>query len=294
MDDRILRLGLEVNGQLQVYEGAAITVKFVKSADAKQNSCDASIANLSIPTIDYLVTETSPWNPNAKPKILSVEAGRASTGIAVVFTGDITSAIPTMPPDRILSLKAKTQENSKYVWKGRQSAKTVQLKTLAQNIATDYNLRLQFEATDKTIANYLFNGPLAKQVQKLAQVGDVDVFIDDDTLVIKDFGKALKGQALLVSAATNMIGVPTLDEKGVKVRVMFDPNIKLGQQIEIQSEVNKAANGQYVIYAIAGSLASRAQDWYLDLSCNNDNIKSIAEKREAAKKKDAKSESKQS
>lgn len=287
-DDRVLRLGVEVNGQLQVYEGAAIVVKFIKTADAKQNTCDASIANLNTSTIDYLVTETSPWNPNAKPKVVSIEAGRLSTGVANIFIGDITSATTTMPPDRILSVKAKTQENAKYVWKGRQSTKTVQLKTLAENIANDYKLRLQFEATDKTVSNYLFNGPLAKQVQKLAQVGDVDVFIDDDTLVVKNFGKGLKGQALLVSAATNMVGVPTLDEKGVKVRVMFDPNIRLGQQIEIYSDVNKAANGQYVIYAMAGSLASRAQDWYLDLSCNNDNIKSIAEKREAAKKKDGK------
>lgn len=288
-DDRILRVGLEVNGQLHVYEGAAITVKYQKTADPKQNSCDVTIADLALSTIDFLVTETSPWNPNAKPKVLTVEAGRAATGVATVFTGDITSSMPTMPPDRILTMKAKTDEKSKYVWKGRQSAKTVQLSTLAESIAQDYGLRLLFQAKDKTISNYLFNGPLAKQVQKLAQTGDIDVFIDDDTLVVKDIGKGIKGQALLVSAATNMIGVPTPDEKGVKVRIMFDPNIKLGQQIEIQSDVNKAVNGQYVIYAIAGSLASRAQDWYLDLSCNNDNIKSIAEKREAAKKKDGKS-----
>ena len=288
-DDRVLKVGVEVNGELKVYDGAAITVKFVKTADPKQNSCDVTIANMLTDTIDYLVTEASQWNPNPKPKLLTIDAGIASTGIATIFTGDITSALPTMPPDRILTMKAKTQENAKYIWKGRQSAKTVQLKTLATNIAKDYGLRLLFEATDKTVSNYLFNGPLAKQVQKLAQVGDVDVFIDDEVLVVKNFGKALKGQALLVSAATNMIGVPTPDDKGIKVRVMFDPNIKLGQPIELQSGVNKSLDGQYVIYAIAGSLANRATDWYLDLSCNNDNIKSIAEKREAAKKKDGKS-----
>lgn len=288
-DNRILRLGLEINGQLKVYEGAAITAKIVKNTDPKQNSCEVSIANLDVDNIDYLVTETSPWNPSAKPKVLTVEAGRQSTGTAMLFTGDITSATPTMPPDRILTMKAKTQESAKYKYAGRQSAKTVQLSELSRLVASDYGLRLKFEAKDKTISNYLFNGPLAKQVQKLALVGDIDAYIDDDTLVVKDFGKALKGRALLVSAETNMIGAPSLDEKGVKVRIMFDPTVVLGQQIEIKSNVNKAANGQYVVYAMTISLASRAQDWYLDLACNNDNIKSIAEKREAAKKKDAKS-----
>ena len=86
-----------------------------------------------------------------------------------------------------------------------------------------------------------------------------------------------------------MINAPVPDEKGVKVRVLFDPSIKLGQQIEIQSDVNKAVNGQYVIYEMAVSLMSRGLDWYMDLSCNNDNIKSIAEKRAAQKKKDAES-----
>ena len=137
-DDRVLKVGVEVNGELKVYDGAAITVKFVKTADPKQNSCDVTIANMLTDTIDYLVTEASQWNPNPKPKLLTIDAGRASTGIATIFTGDITSALPTMPPDRILMMKAKTQENAKYIWKGRQSAKTVQLKTLATNIAKDY------------------------------------------------------------------------------------------------------------------------------------------------------------
>lgn len=288
-DDRILQIGVEVSGQLKVYSDAHMTCKFVKSIDPKQNSCEVTIANMLVDTIDYLVTETSPWNPNPKPKLLTVTAGRVSTGTAVVFTGDITSSIPTMPPDRVLSMKAKTQEGAKYVWKSRQSAATVQLARLAGMVASDFNLRLNFQAKDKTIANYLFNGPLAKQVQKLAMAGDIDVFVDDDELVVKDIGKALAGQARVISMHTGMIGVPLPDEKGGKVRVMFDPTYKLGQQIEIQSEVNKAMNGQYVIYAMAGDLANAAQQWYLDLSFNNDNIKSIAEKREAAKKKDGKS-----
>ena len=289
-DDRLLQIGVEVSGALKIYEGAAMGVKFTKSTDPKQNACEIWIDNMAVETIDYLVTETSPWNPNEKPKLMTVLAGRTSTGVQRIFTGDITSSVPTMPPDRKLTMKAKTQENNKYVWQATKSAKTVQLSVLAKRVADDYGLRLVFQATDKTVANYLYNGPRAKQVQKLAEVGDIDVYIDDDALVVKDLGKALEGKAILISSNTNMIGVPLADEKGGKVRVMFDPNIKLGQAIQIQSDVNKSMNGQYTIYAMTGSLMSRGQDWYLDLSFNNDNIKSIAAKREAAKKKDAKSE----
>lgn len=291
-DDRVLNIGIEINGQLHVFTGAAGTVKIVKSSDSKQNSCQIALDNLLLETIDYLVTETSPWNPNQKPKLITVSAGRQSTGVETIYTGDVILAEPSMPPDRRLSMKALTQNGAKYKWASRSSPKTVQLSDLCKGVASDYDLSLRFEAQNKTIANYVYNGPLAKQIRKLEQVGDVDCFIDDDFLVVKDLGKGMKGDVRVFSAATGMIGTPVLDDKGIKVRMLFDPTIRLGQQIEIQSSVNKAANGQYVIYNWAVSLATHENDWYLDLSCNNDNIKSIAEKREAQKKADAKSKSK--
>lgn len=287
-DDRILKVGIEINGNLQVFEVAAITVKYKKTSDSKQNSCDITIANLLPETIDYLVTETSPWNPNRKPKVVTVLAGRASTGVDRVFVGEVVSAIPTPPPDRVLQIKAQTQESTKYKFSAVSSPKTIQLSELAQKISDQYGLRLQFEADDKTISNYIYNGTLSKQIKKLESVGDIDAYIDDDTLVVKNLGKGLKGQVFNISAHTGMIGSPSLDEKGVKVRILFDPNRKMGEQIAITSEVNKAANGQYVVYELSASLANRAQDWYMDLSCNNDNIKSIAEQRAAEKKSDPK------
>lgn len=292
LDDRVLKIGIEVNGQMQFYEGAAATAKIVKTADGKQNSCQITLDNLLLETIDYLVTETSPWNPNQKPKLTTIMAGRQSTGVETIYTGDITQAMPSMPPDRRLTMKALTQNGAKYKWASRSSPKTTQLSDLCKGVADDYGLSLRFEAKDKTVANYVYNGPVGKQIQKLEQVGDVDCFIDDDFLVVKDLGKGMKGEVRVISAATGMIGVPVPDDKGIKVRMLFDPTIKLGDQIEIRSEVDKSVNGQYVIYSWAADLATHDQPWYLDLSCNNDNIKSISEKREAQKKADAKSNSK--
>lgn len=287
-DDRVLQVGIEVDGQLQVFSDSAITVKYKKTSDAKQNSCDVTIANLDPELIDYLVTETSPWNPNSKPKVLTVLAGRESTGVDRVFTGEVVSAIPTSPPDRILQIKVQTQESTKYKFSAVNSPKTIQLSELSQKIADQYGLRLQFEADDKTLSNYTYNGTLSKQIKKLEMVGDIDAYIDDETLVVKNLGKGLKGEVFNISIHTGMIGAPSLDERGVKVRILFDPNRKLGEQVAITSLINKAANGQFVSYELSASLANRAQDWYMDLSCNNDNIKSIAEKKAAEKKNDSK------
>lgn len=288
MDKRILQIGIEVNGQLKIYEHLNISAKVNKSSDSKQNTCEVTISNLLKETMDYLVTETSPWNPQQKPKVLTVLAGRESTGVERVFLGDIVSATPSPPPDRTLVIKAQTLAGTKYKWASVSSAKTVQLDELCQKVAQSFGLNLQMEANNKTISNYCFNGPLSKQVKKLELVGDVDVYVDDDSLVVKNLGKALLGQSRVVSVHTGMIGVPMLDEKGVRTRVLYDPMFSMGMAIDIQSEINPAAVGQFVVYNMAYSLANRAQDWYIDLSANNQNIRSIAEKREAEKKRNAK------
>lgn len=289
MDKRILQIGIEVNGKLNVYSDARMTVKINKSSDSKQNTCEVTISNLLKETIDYLITETSPWNPSRSPKILTVMAGRESVGVERIYVGEVISAVPSLPPDITLTMKAQTLESAKYKWSSINSPKVIQLSELSSRISKAFGLNLKMEAKDKTISNYLFNGPLAKQVKKLELVGDIDAYVDDEYLVVKDLGKALKGVVRVVSANNGMIGIPTLDEKGVRVRVLYDPNFTMGQQIEIQSDLNQAASGQFVTYNMAYSLANQDQDWYIDLSCNNDNIKSIAEKRGAIKKKDGKS-----
>lgn len=288
MDNRILQVGIEVKGKLVVYDGLNITVRINKSSDSKQNTCEVTISNLLTETIDYLVTETSPWNPNKKPKVLTVLAGRQSTGVERIFLGDIISSTPTPPPNRTLVIKAQTLENTKYKWASIASAKTIQLSELCRKVADSFGIRLRMEANDKTVSNYCFNGPLAKQVNKLEMVGDIDVYVDDDHLVVKNLGKALLGQSRVVSMQTGMVGVPMLTEKGVRVRTLYDPMYKVGMALDIQSEINKAANGQYVVFNMSYLLANRGPDWYIDQDCNNQNIRSIAEKREAERKRDAK------
>lgn len=287
-DDRVLRIGIEINGEMRFYHGAACKINIVKSTDNRQNSGEFTIHNLLPEAVDYLVTESSPWNPNPHPKLVTVMAGRQSTGVENIYTGDITEAVPGGAPDRELTIRALTQNGAKYKWVSQSAPKTILLSALSQRVAESYSLRLRFEAKDKTIVNYLYNGSLAQQIKKLEQVGDVDCFIDDDELIVKDFGKGMRGEVRVISKESGMTGTPKLDEKGVNVTMLFDPTVRLGQQIEIRSEVNKAANGQYVIYKWEAKLSTHDNDWSLSLFCNNDNIQSIAEKREAQKKKDAK------
>lgn len=268
IDQRILRVGIEVSGQINWYEGLAITASGSKSVSDTQNTCDVTITNLSRDVRNYILTETSPFNKNRTPKKLIVEAGRVSTGTARLFVGNITRSSPTQPPDIGLDLTAQTGAFKKGELVARSAAAKDQLSAIAGRVGQDLEASVVFEAQDKLIANYSFNGGALRQVNALAEAGGVDAYLDDETLVVKDRGKPLKNRVKIIDNTTGMIGIPEATERGVSVKILFDLQTELGNQIDLTSELNPALNGSYTIYKVDFDLASRDTPWYLNLEAS--------------------------
>lgn len=153
-DDRLLRVGIEVNKQIRWYDGLNIQVSIQKFDNATQNEASVQVSNLSTEIRNFILTETSPFNINFTRKKLYVEAGRVSTGYFRVYEGDIMSVTPSQPPDIMLTFKSKTSQFEKTNVISRSSGAQTQLSALAKNVADDMGLNLLFEATDKKIASY--------------------------------------------------------------------------------------------------------------------------------------------
>lgn len=266
IDQRILRIGVEVSGEIKWYESPmGLSASGSKGATDTQNTCDVTITNLSRDVRNYILTETSPFNKNRTPKKLIVEAGRVSTGTARLFVGDITSSSPTQPPDIGLDIKAQTGAFKKGELVARSGEAKEKLSSLAGKIAKDIGANLIFEATDKFIANYAFNGASLRQINELAQTGMVDAYLDDETLVVKEINKPRRNAVKVVDNTTGMIGIPEATERGVKVTILFDLETVLGGEMRLKSELNPALDGSYTIYKIDFDLTSRDTSFYLDI-----------------------------
>lgn len=262
LDPRLLRISVEVNGQLKSYEGLAMVASGTKYANATQNECEVKITNLDKVTRDFLLTETSPFNKNKRRKLLIVEAGRVSTGYAVVFQGDITNAVGAQPPDITLTLKAATGDHAKGDIIARSQAGTTPLQNIASRVAQDLGLSLNFQAKPKNISNYSFTGSAVKQVQQLGVMGRVNAYIDDRELVVKDFNAPLANRVREVNLDTGMIGIPEFTETGIKVRMLFDNQTVLGGALRVRSKLNPAADGVYTVSKLSFELASRDTAFY--------------------------------
>lgn len=270
VDLRAIRIGVEVSGKMYYYnatEGMKLSASGTKTANATQNECTVSISNLRRETRDFLLTETSPFNKNKTPKRITVEAGRLSTGLFTLFTGDIVSAEPSSPPDVDIQLKAKTGASANTKVVSNSMGAREKLSAIAKAVADDIGATLDFQAAEKLIANYAYTGGAMGQVQRLANAGGVRAFLDDNMLIVQDKDKPSKGRIKILNMNSGMVGLPKTTEKGVEVTYLIDGESVLGGMLRLDSKFNKAANGDYKIDQLKFSVESHGDNFFYTATC---------------------------
>lgn len=233
-----------------------------KFANALQNQCTVTISNIDKATQDFILTEVSPYNLNRTPKIVQVQAGRVSTGLTTVYRGNVVKAIVSQPPDVSITLTSLTSNFLKGNIISRNYGGITPLETICAGVSQDTQTLLNFQATNQNIANYSFGGGALNQVELLNGLGGINAFIDDDQLIVKNAMTPLRGITRVLSAETGMIGIPEFTEQGIKVKMLFDNQTRLGSGLQINSTQYPAANGNYVVYKLNFDLASRDVPFY--------------------------------
>lgn len=266
-DDRIIQVDIQFPDGALTFEGLSIYITGQKFLSAMQNTCQCKILNLTKEQRNYILSRTSPLNINLTPVPMSIRVGRKSYGTFVLFNGYISMSKSTQPPDIGVILTSLTNNfEIGNILSDTQSVST-SMQTIAQNIANNNNLTLDFQATDKQISNFSYNGSVAYQVNELNDFGGIIAFLNNKVLTVLDAGKANNKGSRLVSVATGMVGIPEFTHAGIIVRMMIDNTVQLGNMITIQSEMLPAANADYIIQKITFDAASRDQQFYYILDC---------------------------
>jgi hypothetical protein len=267
LDDRIVQVGIELNNGINYYEGLAITARGTKFGNQNLSECQVRIDNLTRAHRDFILKETSPFNFNRSPKKLIVNAGRKSYGTAQIFIGNITTSEITQPPDIGIILNALTGYETSLETISVSMPPQSSLLAISQKAANDIGTGLNFQATDKTIANYGFTGKPLEHVNKIQEAGNFDAFVDNNVLVVKDRNVPLPGLTRKLSLENGMVGIPEITETGIRVRMLLDNATQLGGQIELTSQLNPSLNGRYGIYKLSFDIASRDVPFYWIAEC---------------------------
>lgn len=262
LDPRKVRVGFEINGKLRTYENLAISATGTKYANPNEDECTVKISNLSRELMVYLATETSPFNLDRTNKVFVLEAGRESYGYSEVFRGNIQNITISQPPDVWLELRAITGTEKATETVSKTAPAKISLKSIAESIAKDLGSSLTFEATDKNLSNYIFSGGALSQIKLLADAGEIDAYLDGNTLVVKDKHVPLTGKVRVLNKDTGMVGIPQLTEFGVRASMLLDNQTTIGGALDIRSEMYPSANGKYAIYKLGFEVSSRDTPFY--------------------------------
>lgn len=266
-DLRRIRIGIEVSGQVNYYEGLRVRVTGTKFANPLQNECQVVISGLKESVRDFILTETSPFNQNKTPKRLIVEVGRVSTGLFRLYVGDIISSDIASPPEVEITIRAKTQNAQSGNVVAISGAAISKLSGVSQRVADEIGLGLDFQALDKNIANFSFSGAASKLIAQLQETGNVRAFIDDENLIVKDYDKALSGRLKILNQDSGLVGIPKATEKGIDVTFLIDSESLLGGAIQLESKFNKSINGTYVIDQLKFDVASHEDPFFYTATC---------------------------
>ncbi len=224
-----------------------------------------------------------------------VEAGDAINGMATVYSGFIQNAWQDFDeiPETSLNIVA---------WGGADQAVfpvppisfsgTADVATMLSGIAGRMGWGFENSGVSVQLSNPYFSGTALEQCHAIARAANIEMYADTGkspiTLAIWPKTGTRGGQIPLISAETGLVSYPKFRDQGMSFRCIFNPNVRIGGQIQMQSTVGGAGtatqtntaqpatpaqggpNGTwYVVSPFTYSLASQMPGgpWFIDVNC---------------------------
>lgn len=272
-DDRLLTLTIQIEGETFTFDqNYYIVARGEKYAAPNLGVGEVRIDNIDKNTRDFLISKTSLYNTNSTlpvPALLTLDVGRQSYGTFRLFTAQVIAGEPTQPPDIGITFRSMTGASLLGLPLALTMPPNTLLSAISEQVAQKLGLTLSFQATNKNINNYSFTGGSIKQLQKLQEAGNVDVFIDNTTLIVKDSATPRHGPVPVLNQTSGMVGIPLITERGLAVTTLINNEVQVGGQVKVESTLNPAATGTWNIFKLGFDVSSWETPFYWNIEANN-------------------------
>lgn len=240
----------------KIIEGLSTTVSVQKNGLPEKHSAHITISNIAMADMEQMTFLAFRPLQKRKNKIL-IEAGNVGEELAVVFKGDITSSYPDFSnaPDVTFEIDAMTAGWSFQVADSPTSIDgEADAGKLVEQFAKEAGFGFYNNGVSAVVKNTTYNGSPVSKAQQVAAEINKELIIDDDTFTLQEWGQPI-GEAVLLNASSGLIGYPSFSNEGVSCRSFYNPKLKLGGQIRIESIVPKAT-GYWKITKLTHSLSA--------------------------------------
>lgn len=272
-DQRIVRVGIEIDGNMEIFDKVRIEARGTKWRSAIMSTADIRIYNLTREHQQYILTKASPIaRPPAEltPINVTLDVGRDSYGVFRLYEGAAFQGGVSQPPDIGIQLQSLTNNFLLSNTVSTSFPEYATIRQIATTIAQQLGCTLLIltENSARQISNYSFTGSPQKQLQKLNEMGVV-AYIDNNVLIVADPDQPRGDQPIEINASTGMVGVPQPTASGCMVRIMVGQNIDVGCEVRIESKQNPAVNGNYIVMQLDYEISNRSEPFFYVLQCVN-------------------------
>jgi hypothetical protein len=282
--NRTISVQIEINpGEILTYnQDYNIKVNVNKTALATYNECNIEISNLNRDVRNNLLSNFTLFQrrvgqtPFVPIRVFIGREGQTpgkADNLRQIFEGYILTCDISPPPEMILTINAGTAVINKTKWNNKFAPKNSRVDAVAKWIADLLGLTPDLTALSpaiaaQTIPNFRWAATYEALITSFMQLnrGTVAVYIDDNRLVVQEFGNISKAHPVYeLNSTTSMIGVPSWTEWGAKATALADTPLFMGQGIRIKSEVNPNFPGinTMVINKLGYELTTRDNPWYV-------------------------------
>lgn len=114
---------------------------------------------------------------------------------------------------------------------------------------------LENNGVQKSLYDVYLSSSLLEQIRDLAKQANIDFGIEDSVLWISPKNAGRGGFIPLISASTGLMGYPIFNGVGVVFKTLYNPAIRAGGKIQLETDINRA-NGTWVVASIGHNLSS--------------------------------------
>lgn len=236
--------GVFQNGANQItVEGLPTTVDIQKQGGDERPSCTVTIGNLNIDVVKQLTTLSFRPLQRFKNQI-TINAGEAGKQLQTIFIGDFENAYGEFQnaPTMNLMVKAISAQHGALMATPATSVDgTEQVAKLMEQWAVEAGCTLENKGVNASVKNVVYRGSPVDKAKTLARDVGIDLIIDDGKFIITPNGQAVDGNAVLIDPKHGLLGYPAFSNDGIEFNMIFDPNVKIGGLVKIESVVPRAS-----------------------------------------------------
>ena len=236
--------GVFQNGANQItVEGLPTTVDIQKQGGDERPSCTVTIGNLNIDVVKQLTTLSFRPLQRFKNQI-TVNAGEVGKQLQTIFIGDFENAYGEFQnaPTMNLMVKAIAAQHGALMATPATSVDgTEQVAKLMEQWAVEAGCTLENKGVNASVKNVVYRGSPVDKAKTLARDVGIDLIIDDGKFIITPNGRAVDGNAVLIDPKHGLLGYPAFSNDGIEFNMIFDPNVKIGGLVKIESVVPRAS-----------------------------------------------------